>query len=85
LAGGLAWSGPLLAFGFQQAGYRVSVELAVAAGDAGELVGAPVDLGGRDEDVAAGGQEVEVVGGQVPVALEGAGEVGVVAAAGVRT
>ena len=47
-----------------------------------ELVGLAADLGGRGEDVAAGGAEVQVVRGQVAVALAGAGEVGVQPAAG---
>ena len=41
-----------------------------------------VDLGGRGQDVAAGGAEVHVVRGQVAAALGGAGEVDVQAAAG---
>ena len=40
------------------------------------------DVGGRGQDVAAGGAEVQVMAGQVAVALAGAGEVGVQAAAG---
>ena len=47
-----------------------------------ELVGLAVDLGGRGQDVAAAGAEVQVVGGQVAVALIGAAEVGVQPAAG---
>ena len=47
-----------------------------------ELVGLAADLGGRGQDVAAGRAEVQVVAGQVAVALGGAGEVGVQAAAG---
>ena len=42
-----------------------------------ELVGLAVDLGGRGEDVAALGAEVQVVAGQAAVVLAGAGEVGV--------
>ena len=49
---------------------------------ADELVGLAVDLGRRGQDVAAAGAEVQVVGGQVAVALVGAAEVGVQAAAG---
>ena len=42
-----------------------------------EVVGPAADAGGRGQDVAACGAEVEVVAGQAAVVLAGAGEVGV--------
>ena len=41
-----------------------------------ELVAVLVDLGGRDQGVAALGAEVQVMAGQAAAALIGAGEVG---------
>src|SRR5580698_7797374 len=68
--------------GAQLAGGGCPVEPAVAAevlqGDVGPAVG----LGGRGEDVAAPGEEVDVAGGQVAAALVGAEQVQVQAAAG---
>ena len=58
------------------------VEGAVGAGGLEELVGVAADVGGRGQDVAAWGAEVQVTVGEVAVALGGAGEVGVQPAAG---
>ena len=69
-------------WGCRSAGDGGPVQAAAAAGLPDELVGLAVDLGGRGQDVAACRAEVQVVGGQVAVALVGAGEVGVQAAAG---
>src|SRR5271157_620830 len=83
LGGGRAGLGPLLVpLGLQQLGDGVPVEVAVGAGGLEELVGMAADVGGRREDVAAAGAEVQVTAGQVAVALAGAGEVGVQPAAG---
>ena len=68
--------------GLQDAGRGGPVEGAVPAGGPQELVGVAVHLGGRGQDVAACGAEVQVVAGEVAVALGGAGEVQVQAAAG---
>ena len=59
----------LLPLGLQQLGDGVPVEGAVGAGGLEELVGVAADVGGRGEDVAAGGAEVQVTVGQVAVAL----------------
>ena len=64
----------LLPVGLQQPGDGVPVEGAVGAGGLEELVGVAADVGGRGQDVAAVGPEVQVVVGQVAVALAGAGE-----------
>ena len=72
----------MLAAGVQEGGNGGPVQVAAAAGLGDELVRAAADLGGRGQDVAACGAEVQVVRGQVAVALVGAGEVGVQAAAG---
>src|SRR5712691_5512084 len=81
--GGLGLAGlRVVGFGVQELGDGGPVQAGVAAGLADELVGMAVYLGGRGQDVAALGAEVQVVRGQVGVALVGAGEVGVQAAAG---
>ena len=49
----------------------------MAAGSADQPVGLAADLGGRGQDVAAVGAEVEVVAGQAAIVLVRAGEVGV--------
>jgi len=83
MTGGRAGLGPLpLPLGLQQLGDGLPVEGAVGAGGLEELVGVAADVGGRGQDVAAGGAEVQMVRGQVAVALAGAGEVGVQPAAG---
>jgi hypothetical protein len=80
--GGLGLAGLLaVEFGLQETGDSGPIQAGVAAGLADELVGVTVDLGGRGQDIAACGVEVQVVAGQVTVALAGAGEVGVQAAA----
>ena len=75
-----AWPGCralLVPLGFQEPGDRGPVQAAVAAELLDEPVGVAVDLGGRGEDVAALGAEVQVVAGQAAVVLVRAGEVGV--------
>src|SRR6266851_4610531 len=67
----------LVPLGFQESGDCGPVQAAVAAGFLDEPVGFAVDLGGRCEDVAAVGAEVQVVAGQAAVVLVCAGEVGV--------
>ena len=67
----------LVPLGFQESGDRGPVQAAVAVEFLDEPVGLAVDLGGRGEDVAALGAEVQVVAGQAAVVLVGAGEVGV--------
>src|SRR6266704_5739034 len=82
-AGGLGLAGALVVgFGLQEAGDGGPVQAAAATWLPDELVGPAVDLGGRGQDVAACRAEVQVVSGQVAVALVRAGEVGVQAAAG---
>ena len=81
--GGSGLPRPLVVgFGLQEADDGGPVQAAAAAWLLDELVGLAVDLGGLGQDVAAVRAEVQVVGGQVAVALAGAGEVGVQAAAG---
>ena len=74
----------MLGFGLKQPGDRSPVERAVAFGPFDQLVELAADVGGRGDDVAALGAEVEVMVGQAPVALLRSGEVGMQAAAGVR-
>src|SRR6266700_540136 len=82
-AGGLGRAGALVVgFGLQEAGDGGPVQAAAATCLTDELVGLAVDAGGLGQDVAACRAEVQVVSGQVAVALVGAGEVGVQAAAG---
>ena len=70
MVGGRAGLGALLLpLGLQQLGDGVPVEGAVGAGGLEELVGVAADVGGRGQDVAAGGAEVQVAVGQVAVAL----------------
>ena len=54
----------LVPLGFQESGDCGPVQAAVAAGFLDETVGLAGDLGGRGEDVAALGAEVQVVAGQ---------------------
>ena len=61
----------LVPLGFQESGDRGPVQAAVAAEFLDEPVGVAVDLGGRGEDVAALGAEVQVVAGQAAVVLAG--------------
>ena len=67
--------------GFQQGGDRGPVQSAVGLQRPDEPVGLAVDPGRRGQDVAAAGPEVQVMGGQVAVALGRPGEVGVQPAA----
>src|SRR5204862_1774298 len=78
---GRAGSGSLRRGG-QRAADAVPAQGAVAGGGSPREVGVAVYLGGRGQDVAARRAEVHVVRGQVAVALGGAGEVDVQAAAG---
>ena len=71
-----------MALGFEQAGDLAPVQAAGCVPVADDLVGLAADLGGRGEDVAALGAEVQVVAGQLAAALVAAGEVGVQPAAG---
>ena len=59
----------LVPLGFQESGDRGPVQAAAAAEFLDEPVGLAVDLGGRGEDVAALGAEVQVVAGQAAVVL----------------
>jgi hypothetical protein len=70
-----------LRLGIEQPGDRGPVQPGLALVVLEQPVGPAGDLGGRGEDVAAAGAEVQVMGGQSPVALLGSGEVGVQAAA----
>jgi hypothetical protein len=75
--------GPVgLALGLQVPGDGVPVQGPAAGKCLDQLVGLTADLGGRGQDIPAAGAEVQVMSGQVAVALAGAGEVGVQPAAG---
>ena len=79
---GSGWGRATCRCRFQQGGDGGPVQAAVGVHRADEVVGLAVDPGGRGQDVAAAGAEVQVVGGQVAVALVRAAEVGVQPAAG---
>ena len=65
-----AWGrGLLVPLGFQEPGDRSPVQGAVAAGSGDEPLGLAVYPGGRGEDVAAMGAEVQVVAGQAAIVL----------------
>jgi hypothetical protein len=71
----------VLRLGIEQPGDRGPVQPGLALAVLEQPVGPASDLGGQSEDVAAAGAEVQVMGGQPPVALLGSGEVGVQPAA----
>ena len=62
-------AGRVLAGGLEEAGGGGPVQGAPCLAGRGVLVGAAADLGGRGQDVAAVGQEVDVAGGEVAAAL----------------
>ena len=67
--------------GFEQAGDLAPVQAAGPGLVPDDPVGLAADAGGRGEDVAALGAEVEVMAGQLAASLAAAGEVSVHAAA----